>query len=248
MRLRFRIALSCVVAAVLVIPAGASGAPFEPNDTLVTAAGPLVGGQDIVGAMETANDQDWFKMYTAPGSQQVEIALTDTAPSDCFGQYVRLTKSDGSVIDGPVAQNQNMTVKIQQTLEGSSTYYVQVEPYAINPCIGSTATYRLRVEPASVLVSQLPANPPAATPTDTKKQAEHRASCERARSAVSRARASLRSAQSRLGRARTLRARRAARRGLRRARARLNEAVTGRTYQCQTVRFPGDAPLLSGSP
>lgn len=245
-----RLACACAVATLMLLPTSALGAAFEPNDSLATAAGPVLGGQDIVGAMETENDQDWFKFFTAAGPQQVEVVLTDTAPPECFGQYIRLTQADGAVIDGPPAQNQNVTARVRQTLEGSSTYYVQVVPYSVAPCIGPSATYKLRVEPASALVSRLPVppaatpvTPPASTPTDPQKRAEHRARCSRARSAVTKAGAGVRSARARLMRAQSPRSRRAARRALRLAKKRLSSATKTRNYECQNVRFPGDAPL-----
>ena len=37
--------------------------PYEPNDTQVTAYGPLAEFTQYTGTIDTSNDQDWFVFY-----------------------------------------------------------------------------------------------------------------------------------------------------------------------------------------
>lgn len=48
----------------------------EPNDTADQAAGPLLGNVAYTGELQTSNDQDWFKFYTAPGVHHIDVAAT----------------------------------------------------------------------------------------------------------------------------------------------------------------------------
>jgi hypothetical protein len=52
----------------LALPAFASAAAFEPNDSIPAAAGPLVGGQTYTAAIETPGDRDLFYFYVSAAS------------------------------------------------------------------------------------------------------------------------------------------------------------------------------------
>src|SRR5213592_2584678 len=56
------------------VPASAAG-PFEPNDNIGQAYGPLTGGADYSAALETRSDRDDYIFYAA-GQAQLDIAFT----------------------------------------------------------------------------------------------------------------------------------------------------------------------------
>ena len=56
--------------------AAAEGAPFEPNDAITAAAGPLAFGQAYTAGIETASDRDFYFFYvTSPQAAQVELTV-----------------------------------------------------------------------------------------------------------------------------------------------------------------------------
>jgi hypothetical protein len=62
--------------ALFAIPPAAAEAPFEPNDSLLSAAGPLAVGQTYDAAIETAGDKDFFYFYvTATPAAQVTLTV-----------------------------------------------------------------------------------------------------------------------------------------------------------------------------
>ncbi len=74
----------------IIMPAAAvvGGAPTlpptptgEPNENAEEAIGPLLGNIAYTGEIQTQNDEDWFKFFTASGSHQFDIAYTETGPS-----------------------------------------------------------------------------------------------------------------------------------------------------------------------
>jgi len=66
-----------ILAASCFLPSfAAAEAPFEPNDALPSAAGPLLAGQTYAAALETPSDRDFFYFYvTAPGAPQVALTV-----------------------------------------------------------------------------------------------------------------------------------------------------------------------------
>ena len=50
--------------------------PYEPNDTVAGAAGPLAGGQAYTGAIESQGDLDYFFFYvSSPGEAQATLTV-----------------------------------------------------------------------------------------------------------------------------------------------------------------------------
>jgi hypothetical protein len=61
-------------------PAASAAGPYEPNDALPSAAGPLAIGQTYTAAIETATDRDFFYFYvTSSAPAQTTIALRNLA-------------------------------------------------------------------------------------------------------------------------------------------------------------------------
>lgn len=54
----------------------AAAAPYEPNDSIISAAGPLEAGQSYGAAIETAGDRDYYSFYvTSPTSTEVSLTV-----------------------------------------------------------------------------------------------------------------------------------------------------------------------------
>src|SRR4051794_3399831 len=57
----------------------AQNEPYEPNDTVAQAFGPLSGGMLYKAGFEKDNDEDWFYFYTA-GPAVITVTVTDATP------------------------------------------------------------------------------------------------------------------------------------------------------------------------
>jgi hypothetical protein len=83
-RIRMFVLVAAVCLGVSALAAGAAFAepPYEPNDTILTAAGPLAINQTYTAGIETENDVDYFYFYvTGPTAAQVTITLTSLGGS-----------------------------------------------------------------------------------------------------------------------------------------------------------------------
>jgi hypothetical protein len=68
------------VSVVLVLPCASSAAtpPYEPNNAVLEAAGPLFANQMYFGALETPGDRDFFYFYvTSPTEAQVTLTVSN---------------------------------------------------------------------------------------------------------------------------------------------------------------------------
>ena len=70
-------ALGLVLSLSLAQQAVAVQSPYEPNDSIFTAAGPLTINSTYKAGLETSNDVDFFYFYvTSPNTAQVQITMT----------------------------------------------------------------------------------------------------------------------------------------------------------------------------
>jgi hypothetical protein len=97
-RIRMLVLVAVVCLGVTAFEAGAAFAepPYEPNDSILTAAGPLAVNQTYTAGIETENDVDYFYFYvTGPTAAQVTITLTSLGGSrgDFYGE---IDNSEGS--------------------------------------------------------------------------------------------------------------------------------------------------------
>jgi hypothetical protein len=79
--------ISAIATALVALSLSASAAtaqadPYEPNDSKITAYGPLVNGQDYVGTLDTINDMDWF-YFAVPYHEQVTITVVPDGSNNC---------------------------------------------------------------------------------------------------------------------------------------------------------------------
>jgi hypothetical protein len=74
------------VALALLLPFAASSmaaSPFEPNDSYISATGPISAGTTYTGALETSNDRDYFFFYL-PQQTQLQFRLTNTSSKESY--------------------------------------------------------------------------------------------------------------------------------------------------------------------
>lgn len=122
--------ISLLLAGLMAASASAAQPPYEPNDSLLTAYGPLTINQTYTAAIETENDLDYFYFYvTTPSTAQVTITLKSLGgPENAAGTYLGLENAQGDGIgeDADVGQA-GQTSTINQTLSAGK-YLVKVGP------------------------------------------------------------------------------------------------------------------------
>lgn len=145
--LNVRVQVCLAVGAVLAVMGTVSPAaqavqpPYEPNDSLLTAYGPLGLNQTYTAAMETENDRDFFYFYvTSPSSSQVSVTIKDLGGGlhSYNGAYFEIQDSHGNGIsEGGGVNNVGDYRTVNVTLTAGK-YYVEVEPDG-----GYSASYSL---------------------------------------------------------------------------------------------------------
>lgn len=77
-------------------------APYEPNDVIANAAGPLLAGQSYTAAIETASDLDEFYFYvTAPGGNSAELTVQNLGGgSEQSDLDARILDASGTLLVG----------------------------------------------------------------------------------------------------------------------------------------------------
>ncbi|MDQ3725698.1 MAG: hypothetical protein M3335_07400 [Actinomycetota bacterium] len=126
-----RLSLAIVVIALLsaALAPGAMAQPaYEPNDSLLTAYGPLANNSSYVGADETENDVDFFYFYvTTPSTAQLTFTITNLGGGSGYENEINamVTNSHGYRIsfigDPEIADYATKSI----TLEAGK-YYVEV--------------------------------------------------------------------------------------------------------------------------
>jgi hypothetical protein len=140
-------------------PANLVPAPtVEPNENSEQASGPLLGGIAYTGEIQTVNDEDWFKLYTAPGAQQFDVAFTSTG--ECSPE-VEL-KGPGEHDDFSNYASSDEWEHFTETSPAAGVYYLRF----YRGCVGSW--YEFVVNPPGALtLSPPPPSVPAPTPSPT---------------------------------------------------------------------------------
>jgi hypothetical protein len=109
----------------------ASAASYEPNDSISTATGPLLGGQGYVAQLETQSDKDVFYFYvTSPREAKVDITLEDMGGGSA-GAYIGAALTDG--LGTPVAATAFVNPGEARELSAQlkpQKYFLQVTPGA----------------------------------------------------------------------------------------------------------------------
>jgi hypothetical protein len=189
----------------------------EPDDGPAGAGGPIQSGGLYYGTIDTENDTDWWVFYTG-GATQLDIALTGLGPDDCFGPVMYLKDANGQILAGSGYPANRFEIMHIYYSVGPGTFYVEVFPYNVSPCIGSEADYRLWINSSPLLLAGPPYVPPAPAPASAPATRPDR-SAIRAAAECSRARTRVSNLAKKLRRARGVNYRRIVRAELRRARA-----------------------------
>src|ERR671920_1095104 len=73
-----------VTACVLALPGAADAdGPYEPNQDIAESAGPIAGDSPISGAIETDNDEDWYRVNLHGGRQVSFVIDSSDGFDDC---------------------------------------------------------------------------------------------------------------------------------------------------------------------
>jgi len=137
------------------VPTLAPTPTLEPNENAEQAYGPLLGGVAYTGEIQTVNDEDWFKFYTAPGTQQFDVAYT--AISGCAHSVELKGPGERDNLSG--YREVNEWGHLTETSPTAGVYYLRFSP----GCVGSR--YEFVVQPPGALTLSPPPPPlPAPAP------------------------------------------------------------------------------------
>jgi hypothetical protein len=121
---------ACVAGALIVAlclaPAAVAQAPYEPNDTLDTAYGPLASDATYSAILESDDDVDYYYFYvTSQTTSQVDITVTDLMAGGDGGIYAELDDSNGDSVDSVDIDSGDYQT-LDDTLDPGK-YYLSVE-------------------------------------------------------------------------------------------------------------------------
>jgi len=151
MRLLTRHVLLLATAALAIFAVAAQSAvaagEWEPNDSYLTAAGPLVAGTTYTGVFETSNDVDYFYFYV-PQQTQLQFKVTNSTPQNVY----LCTNIERQALDRIEGINGNASLSVYggESKSGAVTltpgkYYFEVD------CPGTVGkTYSFTLGPAGV--------------------------------------------------------------------------------------------------
>jgi hypothetical protein len=138
----------CGAALVAVVAASgwassAQAAPFEPNDSVLQATGPLSGATNYDGAIETDNDVDYF-FFNTVGQRQLDVSVTELA-GNCT--ELTLRDSEGEYITN--AYLDSTITHLLRTAPSAVQYVLQVDGF-------TGCAYRLRIDPGDAVTTVSP--------------------------------------------------------------------------------------------
>lgn len=150
---RALLALAMALSVGLLASAQAEAAgEWEPNDSYIEAAGPLVAGTTYSGTLETSNDRDYFYFYL-PQLTQLRFRLTNTSKADVYicseikHQYLdRVETVRDTYLNVDDGQSKNGAV----TLDPGKYYFIVECPGAVGE------KYEFLLEPAGVTSTYAP--------------------------------------------------------------------------------------------
>ncbi len=147
-RLRLSLAIGAAIIGTLAIgpSAALAVAPFEPNDSYITATGPISAGTTYSGAFETSNDVDYFYFYL-PQLTQLQFRTTNTSSKEsyvCSRIEHQFPSEVASVYGGSLGVENGESKTGAVTLEPGKYYYVMDCPGPIGE------TYTFSIGPAGV--------------------------------------------------------------------------------------------------
>jgi hypothetical protein len=121
-----------------------TAAPYEPNDSILAAAGPLVIGQTYEAALDTASDRDFFYFYVTSRSASIvsptirnlgsgdraaslNAAIVDSlgSPLDAFAYFLG---AGGQATAGGSLIPQKYFLEVRSATEGTNTTTYSITP------------------------------------------------------------------------------------------------------------------------
>jgi hypothetical protein len=139
----------------------------EPNENIEQASGPLLGGVAYAGEIQTQNDEDWFKFYTAPGTHQFDVAVTEV--SGCEVEAELKSPVEDEYRSGYL--NTDEWGHFTETSPAAGVYYLRFH----EGCVGSR--YEFVIQPPESLTTVAPpppSPPPAPAPAPAPAPKPHR--------------------------------------------------------------------------
>jgi hypothetical protein len=130
----------------------------EPNENAEQAFGPLLGGVAYTGEIQTQNDEDWFKFYTAPGTHQFDIAMTQLSGCEVDVELESAGEDDD---DGYLSANR--WGHFTETSSTAGVYYLHFR----GGCVGSRYEFVVTPPDALTTLAPPPPAPPALAPVAT---------------------------------------------------------------------------------
>jgi hypothetical protein len=109
-----------------VLAPGAAATPgaYEPNDTILSAAGPLANHQSYETSLETENDKDFFYFYVTSPSTPVTLSLRNLGGAPVLA-YVGVSILDASGVPVGTAKD------IQEGAEGTVALTLEPQKYFV---------------------------------------------------------------------------------------------------------------------
>jgi phosphotransferase system HPr-like phosphotransfer protein len=159
----------CAAAAVAALSAAPASAavdgPFEPNDTLQTAFGPLTPDVGYTAQFESASNPDWYYVYTA-GAGTVDVALSLASCSaagagpTCSNVTARVYNGDGGLVGSAIVNTTATPTHITFDAPRRWRYSISLQQAG-----AGGATYTLTTGSTGGLTSAAPDQPLPAAPT-----------------------------------------------------------------------------------
>jgi hypothetical protein len=195
-RMRRMVAIGSVLAVGVLVLAtvGPNRAVAGSNDTMAGAQGPVT--LSITGAINTANDVDWYFLYASPQTQ-LDVALAGLGPESergCISWTVVLRDADGRGLESTHAYV-NQISHIRYTLATGGRYYLEVSgAYCEEP-----GNYRIDLAASPALLTSPPpvTPPPSGSGSHGTGRGSYAAACGKAQGRVDAITAHLRSANTR---------------------------------------------------
>lgn len=142
----------------------------EPNDSIGDAFGPLQGGVDFGGLLDSDGDLDWYVVYTDEGAQAIDVQLMNTSTTTACAPALDVYTADGATALGGTRVDKDTIGHVRYTAPRAEKVGIRVR----SQCAGGS--YALRVEPPGALSQDEPSDKIAAPV----------AACKNARNSVKR--------------------------------------------------------------
>lgn len=138
-------AVLVLLVASVAVTASARGQDDEPGGSRASAAGPLSGGEDVVGSVGES-DEDWFFFYARePGTVRLTVTGVPTEGQACqsgAGLVVTLGGRSREFL-GKALPDCGQTEVVQAMLPRRGRYFIEIA--------GNGPRYRIRIDPPEVL-------------------------------------------------------------------------------------------------